>query len=331
MKKALILAVLALPFLASASIDQNLSYGMSGNSVSELQDLLSSEGCLSVPSTGFFGLLTLKGVECFQSKYNIESTGYFGALSRAQANKIISDATAGSDQAQVAEEGTSTPIVACASGDLFNMNTGAPCNSTSIQQTITQAVNQAVQAQASGTVGSGTVGTQTVGGTEQEYSNDLVLVGKIDPKNSTCFMDGQNTVSSGFGTLNFSSNVLPTKIKEIDATITGDINLVSDLIISGMTGAWGTSSLYPTVVFKNDDVSLLLEADSNTADNRSISFIFDAQIKPNIASSTLQMTVNSITLDNGNTVLGLPVTFKPVTFQKADPNTGLCISSTNSQ
>lgn len=166
MKKAIFISgflALAFPFLASASIDQNLKYGMQGQQVSELQDLLSSEGCLSVPSTGFFGLLTLKGVECFQTKYNIESTGYFGSLSRAQANKIIADATTESDQAEVVETGTTAPLTSCAAGDLFDIFTGAPCTSKSIQQTITSAVNQAVQ-QAVTNIGQTQVGTNPVGG-----------------------------------------------------------------------------------------------------------------------------------------------------------------------
>lgn len=181
MKKALFLAVLALPYLASASIDQNLKYGMSNPQVSELQDLLGSEGCLSVSPTGFFGLLTLKGVQCFQAKYGIEATGYFGALSRAQANKIISDATVDSDKAASSEVGTSTQIIACGAGDLFNMYTGAPCTSTSIQQTIDTAVNNAIT-KITNTIGQNTVGSQTVGGVTPSVTVSLgAQECKVDP------------------------------------------------------------------------------------------------------------------------------------------------------
>ena len=96
------------PVVASASFDTSLKYGARGQAVIELQDLLASEDCLSVNSTGYFGLLTLKAVKCFQTKYNLPSTGFFGVMSRAKANEIVANITASSDAAAQAETNTTT-------------------------------------------------------------------------------------------------------------------------------------------------------------------------------------------------------------------------------
>lgn len=96
------------PVVASASFDTSLKYGARGQAVVELQDLLASEDCLSVNSTGYFGLLTLKAVKCFQTKYNLPSTGFFGVMSRAKANEILANVTAQSDAAAQSETNTTT-------------------------------------------------------------------------------------------------------------------------------------------------------------------------------------------------------------------------------
>lgn len=116
-----------IPSISQASIDINLKYGMSGVEVSELQELLVSENCLSVSPTGYFGLLTLNGVKCFQNKHNISPvSGYFGVLSRGVANNILNQAITESNDAEISEVGSvQTP---CKPGDMFNMNTGQPCS-----------------------------------------------------------------------------------------------------------------------------------------------------------------------------------------------------------
>lgn len=96
------------PIIASASFDTSLKYGARGQAVIELQDLLTNEDCLNSNSTGFFGLLTLKAVKCFQTKYSLPSTGFFGVMSRAKANEIIVSITESSNAAALAETGTTT-------------------------------------------------------------------------------------------------------------------------------------------------------------------------------------------------------------------------------
>ncbi len=112
MKKTIIalFVLLLVPFVASANFTNNLSYGMTGTDVYQLQDILQSEGCLNHVSTGYFGLLTLQAVECYQTNHNIESTGYVAILTRASLNSTLDIALASSTQEQLAETGaTSTP------------------------------------------------------------------------------------------------------------------------------------------------------------------------------------------------------------------------------
>lgn len=102
--KKLIFALILIPTFASANFTQPLSYGVSGNDVYQLQELLINEGCFTLNPTGYFGLITLKGVKCFQEKYGIESTGYFGILSRTAANQILDNEISISKGAQIKEE-----------------------------------------------------------------------------------------------------------------------------------------------------------------------------------------------------------------------------------
>jgi hypothetical protein len=107
MKKIIIGMLLLIPFITNASFERSLKFGMSGQDVSNLQEFLITENCLSHEPTGYFGYLTLAGVKCFQSKYDIINTGFFGQLSRAKANEIT-DILIASSTEQSVEEATST-------------------------------------------------------------------------------------------------------------------------------------------------------------------------------------------------------------------------------
>lgn len=95
MKTLFIVALFLLPITASAFFEQNiiqdryLYYGSKGDDVLELQDFLNYVGCLKVSPTGFFGILTLKGVKCFQSQYKIIPTGVLNKETIKKINQII--------------------------------------------------------------------------------------------------------------------------------------------------------------------------------------------------------------------------------------------------
>ena len=113
MKKTLfLLGVLLLPSLALASFDVSLKIGSRGQAVTEMQDLLQEDGCLTTQPTGYFGFATLRAVKCFQTKYKLPASGYWGPQSRAQANKVLAAAKAESDIEEIATTGTtSAPII----------------------------------------------------------------------------------------------------------------------------------------------------------------------------------------------------------------------------
>ena len=113
MKKTLfLLGVLLLPSLALASFDVSLKIGSRGQAVMEMQDLLQEDGCLTTQPTGYFGFATLRAVKCFQTKYKLPASGYWGPQSRAQANKVLAAAKAESDIEEIATTGTtSAPII----------------------------------------------------------------------------------------------------------------------------------------------------------------------------------------------------------------------------
>lgn len=109
MKKYLFLSVflgLLIPSLSFASFNSNLKYGSNGPEVRELQEFLTDEGVYTGPITGRFLSLTRKAVVAFQAKYALRADGFFGPMSRAQANAILATADANSDAQEVAETGS---------------------------------------------------------------------------------------------------------------------------------------------------------------------------------------------------------------------------------
>lgn len=79
-----------IPFIASASLDTNLYYGLQQNSdVKQLQQFLIDRGFLTGDATGNFFSSTLKAVKDYQTSVSISSTGYVGALTRTKINNDI--------------------------------------------------------------------------------------------------------------------------------------------------------------------------------------------------------------------------------------------------
>ena len=65
---------------------RDLSIGMSGLDVMELQKRITQAGVYFGPHTGYFGPLTLAGVQRYQGMHGIPTTGYVGPLTRAELN-----------------------------------------------------------------------------------------------------------------------------------------------------------------------------------------------------------------------------------------------------
>lgn len=109
MKKTLfyILIFTLFPTLSFASFDYNLKYGAKGNAVVELQEFLADQGAYNGPISGNFFALTRAGVVKFQAMNQIKpASGYFGPMTRAKANEILTAQLDESDSAEAKEVGT---------------------------------------------------------------------------------------------------------------------------------------------------------------------------------------------------------------------------------
>ena len=113
-KFLLLIGLLFTPLLVSAkTFDNNLYFGITNNpDVQMLQEFLTDQGVYSGPITGNFFSLTLAGVKNYQSQNNITPVaGFFGSITRAKANDILSVQTQNSDAQAIAETGTTVPSV----------------------------------------------------------------------------------------------------------------------------------------------------------------------------------------------------------------------------
>lgn len=126
MKKTISLFVLffAVSFVPAQSIastgcldlSQNIHQGNKDSNlhgdIYALQSFLKSSNFLTVNSTGYFGVQTLKAVKAFQKANNITATGFVGPLTRSQIKKISCTATV-ADPAPVAPPETipTVPVV----------------------------------------------------------------------------------------------------------------------------------------------------------------------------------------------------------------------------
>ncbi|MCL4403804.1 peptidoglycan-binding protein, partial [Patescibacteria group bacterium] len=66
---------------------RTLDLGAQGNDVTELQNMLISEGVYSGPVTGYYGPLTEGAVKKLQAKYGISQVGAVGPLTLAKLNE----------------------------------------------------------------------------------------------------------------------------------------------------------------------------------------------------------------------------------------------------
>jgi hypothetical protein len=112
MKKTILISLfIASVIPAFASLDFNLKYGQKNDQVNELQEFLYDKGFLTVSPTSFFGVLTLKAVKEYQLSQGLPNTGFVGQMTRSAINKELAVDVASSTEAEIAETGTSTPII----------------------------------------------------------------------------------------------------------------------------------------------------------------------------------------------------------------------------
>lgn len=103
----LVMGLFLIPAPTYAAFDADLRYGSSGAEVFELQEFLTAQGVYTGPITGNFYSLTLAAVKAFQSKENVSpASGFFGPLTRAKANTLLSAELEESDK-----EASTTPEV----------------------------------------------------------------------------------------------------------------------------------------------------------------------------------------------------------------------------
>lgn len=90
MKKLIALALLLPSIALGATFTRNLSYGVTGTDVSQLQQFLKDEGLYNGPITATFGSLTRSAVVAFQKQEGITpASGLFGTITRSDAEKIL--------------------------------------------------------------------------------------------------------------------------------------------------------------------------------------------------------------------------------------------------
>lgn len=166
-KKALLLAVLLLPFVISAEITENQRYGNSNPQVMELQEFLIDKGFLQGSATGNFFSLTKKAVMAYQTQQGLPSTGFVGVLTREKINAELAGTVS-------EEEKSATAVV-------------TPSNDTqTIQKTLADLIAQvqALQAQQKALADAQTVQTtqtQQTLSTIAQNTTPQISVGSVPP------------------------------------------------------------------------------------------------------------------------------------------------------
>ena len=72
----------------NSNIRQGMKDSLSSSNVYALQSFLKVNNYMVANPTGYFGVLTLKGVKAFQKANNINQTGFVGPITRAEIKKI---------------------------------------------------------------------------------------------------------------------------------------------------------------------------------------------------------------------------------------------------
>ncbi len=118
------------------SVQNNLRYRSTdagtGGEVTVLQDFLQAQGYLNSSPSGFFGLMTLESVRRFQSDHSISPTGYVGPLTRAEIKAVTCGRPTAGNIPPISQNQTG-----CFPGAVYSNTTGALCNMSSLQPSMT--------------------------------------------------------------------------------------------------------------------------------------------------------------------------------------------------
>lgn len=96
----------------SPIITKYLIVGSRGDQVTALQSLLKQQGYLQVAPTGYYGKLTYKAIQKFQSSHNISQVGVVGPITRGVLAKMLFT-TPGSDTVETFEGNVTAYSTSC--------------------------------------------------------------------------------------------------------------------------------------------------------------------------------------------------------------------------
>lgn len=224
------------------SFDHDLFYRGKNDmeEVSALQDFLLEQGVYNGPITGYYGILTRKGIITFQKKYGFSQDGKFSGKTRIKANTLLSQSLTTSTTGQTSNSSPSSSIGNTSSASIIpqvlnvSMDSSTP-SSTSISTGQTGVVFAKIKLSVSGS--NAVLDKVYVGSDSTGASNSLSNI-KI--------YDGSVLLGS-VSSINGSSVAIPITQTTIVDLSSKTLTLVSDItsIASGNLRLGFTGLSYP--------------------------------------------------------------------------------------
>lgn len=135
------------------SFSRDLTVGSSGADVTALQQMLVSQGYLTMPAGvayGYFGALTKSAVARWQAANGLPATGFFGPMSRAKANAVGGTTTGGTTTGGTTTGGTTSGTITTPGAEGTITVTSAPVSDSSLDEGQSMAPALAFQVRATG-------------------------------------------------------------------------------------------------------------------------------------------------------------------------------------
>lgn len=218
------------------SFSRDLTVGSSGADVTALQQMLVSQGYLTMPAGvayGYFGALTKSAVARWQAANGLPATGFFGPMSRAKANAVGGTTTGGTTTGGTTTGGTTSGTITTpgAEGDITV--TSAPVSDLTLDEGQSMAPVLAFQVRATGSDMAVQRVKLDLGSNTEIYNKILSRVYLTDDAGRTVAsadLNSTNVVKDGsnyFITLSGFSSVVPrgsTRIYTVKADVRGTID-----------------------------------------------------------------------------------------------------------